>query len=175
MNMISVLRLGHRYKRDERLSTHVALASRALGASEIIFSGEHDSLLEERIKKVIKNWGGSFCVSYKKNYKRVIEEYRKKKYIIVHLTVYGLPIQKEVKKIRKCKKLLIIVGSQKVPGEVYRLSDFNISVTSQPHSEVAALAIFMHEFYRGSELNKKFANARVRIKPCKCGKDVKKK
>jgi len=38
--MIEILRLGHRKKRDARLSTHVALVSRAFGASKIYYSGQ---------------------------------------------------------------------------------------------------------------------------------------
>ena len=34
---ISVLRLGHRLVRDDRVSTHVGLVARAFGASEIFY------------------------------------------------------------------------------------------------------------------------------------------
>ena len=43
--MIIVLRMGHRQKRDERLSTHCGLVARALGADRIIYSGERDGKL----------------------------------------------------------------------------------------------------------------------------------
>jgi len=54
---------------------------------------------------------------------------------------------------------------QKVPTEVYQLADYNIGVTSQPHSEVAALAIFLHEYAEGKELEKEFGDAKIRIIP----------
>ena len=38
--------------------------------------------------------------------------------------------------------ILIIVGGSKVPGKVYKAADWNVSVTTQPHSEVSSLAIF---------------------------------
>jgi tRNA (cytidine56-2'-O)-methyltransferase len=170
--MITVLRLGHRQKRDERLSTHVGLASRALGASEIIYSGEEDSGIIESVRNVTERWGGPFSVRYEKNWKKVIENYKKKKFCVCHLTMYGLPIKKKIVKIRKSKKILVIVGSEKVPWEVYRLADYNISVANQPHSEVAALAIFLHELQKGKELEKKFRKAKLRIEPMDRGKKV---
>ncbi|MEM5872145.1 MAG: tRNA (cytidine(56)-2'-O)-methyltransferase, partial [Candidatus Aenigmatarchaeota archaeon] len=98
-------------------------------------------------------------VSYEKNWRKVIKEYKEKGFCIIHLTMYGMPIQKKIRTIRKNKKILVIIGSEKVPGEVYELSNFNISVTSQPHSEVAALAIFIDKFFGGKELYKKFKGA----------------
>ncbi|HDN90942.1 MAG TPA: tRNA (cytidine(56)-2'-O)-methyltransferase, partial [Candidatus Aenigmarchaeota archaeon] len=39
---IVVVRLSHRKKRDQRVSTHVALVARAFGAEGIFYSGEKD-------------------------------------------------------------------------------------------------------------------------------------
>ena len=61
--------------------------------------------------------------------------------------------------------MLVIVGSQKVPSEVYDLVDYNLAVNNQPHSEVAALGIFLHEFFEGKELNKEFDNAEIKVIP----------
>lgn len=170
--MLIILRLGHRIKRDERLSTHCGLVARALGASKIIFSGEHDESLVNSVNEVSERWGGSFTAEYESNWKKVISNYKKKKFAMVHLTMYGLPVQKEIRKIRKKKNLLIIIGSEKVPGEVYQSADYNIAVGSQPHSEVAALSIFLHEYFKGKELDKKFSKARIKIVPQECGKRV---
>jgi tRNA (cytidine56-2'-O)-methyltransferase len=85
--------------------------------------------------------------------------------------MYGMPYQKELPKIRKSKKnKLIVVGSEKVPPEVYQIADYNLSVTNQPHSEVAALALFLHDFFKGKELNKKFTKSKIKVVPQKCGK-----
>jgi len=105
--MLSVLRLGHRLKRDERVSTHVGLVARAFGAGEIIYSGEKDDKLLESIKKATKKWGGPFRVRHEKNWKGVIKKYKKNKFSVVHLTMYGLPIEKRIRKLRKIKNLLI--------------------------------------------------------------------
>jgi len=170
--MITVLRLGHRLGRDARISTHCGLAARALGANKIIYSGDKDESLIESVKDVAERWGGSFKVEYEKNWKEVTEKYKKRKYAIIHLTVYGLPVQNEVRKLRKNKNMLIIIGGEKVPPEVYDLSDCNISVTNQPHSEVASLAILLHEYHKGKELEKRFGKARIRVVPQKKGKKV---
>ena len=88
--------------------------------------------------------------------------------------MYGIPIQKRINEIRKIKgDILVVIGSQKVPRVVYELADYNIAVTNQPHSEVAALAIFLHELFEGKELDKKFENPMIEIIPQEKGKKVK--
>ncbi len=166
--MISVLRLGHRVQRDARISTHCGLVARAFGASEIIFSGEKDEKLVKGLRKVVKNWGGPFSVRYEKNCRKVVRRYKKKRFIVVHLTMYGMPYKKEIKKLRHKRNLLLIIGSEKVPGEIYQIADYNIAVTNQPHSEVAALAVFLNAL--GKE--KKFRKAKLKIVPQARGKKV---
>ena len=168
--MIEVLRLDHRIHRDPRISTHIALISRAFGASKLYYSGDKDSDMEETVNKVAKEFGGPFEIEHVKDYFKLIKEKKK----IVHLTVYGLPVQNEIKKIQKFSDLLVIVGGSKVPPEVYNLSDFNISVTQQPHSELAALAIFLDKYFDSKELEKKFDNSKSVIMPQEKGKLVKK-
>jgi tRNA (cytidine56-2'-O)-methyltransferase len=171
MEKITILRIGHRLGRDERLSTHCGLASRALGAEEIIYSGEEDKKLLESINSINEKWGSDFVARYEKNFRKVIDDYKAKKYLIVHLTMYGLPIEKNIAKIRKSKKVMVIIGSEKVPGEVYQKADMNIAVTNQPHSELAALTIFLHEYFEGKELAKRF-NGKIKIIPQERGKKL---
>jgi len=168
---VIVLRLSHRIERDKRLTTHVALASRALGADGIIISGERDEGVLKSITDVSKRWGGDFKVEYRKEWKTVLREYKKKGFELIHLTMYGLPYQDKISKIRKSKKnKLVIVGSEKVNPEVYHSADYNLSVTQQPHSEVAALALFLHDFFKGKELNKKFNKPKIKVIPQAIGK-----
>jgi tRNA (cytidine56-2'-O)-methyltransferase len=168
---VIVLRLSHRIERDKRLTTHVALASRALGADGIIISGERDEGVLKSITDVSKRWGGDFKVEYRKEWKNVLREYKKKGFELIHLTMYGLPYQDKISKIRKSKKnKLVIVGSEKVNPEVYQSADYNLSVTQQPHSEVAALALFMHDFFKGKELNKNFKKPKIKVIPQAIGK-----
>jgi tRNA (cytidine56-2'-O)-methyltransferase len=163
--MIVVLRLAHRRERDKRVSTHVGLVSRALGADKIIYTGDDDKNLLKSINKLVKNWGGNFKTEYASDYKKVLKKYSKFK--IVHLTMYGLSLDKQADKIKKHKNLLIIVGGEKVPSEVYELADYNISVTNQPHSEIAALALTLDKITSP----KKFNNAKMQIKPSIEGKE----
>jgi len=169
---VCVLRLGHRTIRDQRITSHCALVARAFGSNGITYSGEKDENLEKSIKKVVENWGGLFEINYEKNWKKVIKNWKGK---IAHLTMYGLPLQKIMNKIRECKKdLLIIIGSEKVPTEVYQLSNWNIAVSNQPHSEVAALSVFLDRFFEGKELKKGFGNKKIKVIPHECGKKVSK-
>jgi len=167
--MIKILRLGHRKERDKRITTHVALAARALGADGFILSGERDDAVIESVRKVAKKWGGKFSARYEKNWKKAIRGFKGKK---VHLTMYGIPLREAVPTLRGAKNLLVIVGAEKVPREVYNWADFNVSVTSQPHSEVAALAVFLNELFSGRELAMPFKDAKIWIEPSARGKKV---
>ena len=88
--------------------------------------------------------------------------------------MYGLPVQKVEKELRKKDKLLVIIGSQKVERAVYEKSDYNVSVTLQPHSEIAALAVFLDRVFEGKELGKKFPKAKIEVEPVNKGKKVRK-
>ena len=167
--MVSVLRLGHRIERDKRLTTHCALVSRAFGAEKMFYTGDKDSILEESVKKISRAWGGDFVIEYVKDYRKLINQWKGKK---IHLTMYGIPFQKKIENIRKERNVLLIVGGEKVPGEIYHLSDWNMAITNQPHSEVSSLAVFVHEYFQGKELNKKFRKARRKIVPQERGKKV---
>lgn len=169
---VVVLRLGHRISRDHRISTHCGLVARALGANGIVYSGDPDQGLLESVKSVSGQWGGRFGVAYEKSWKKVLGDYMKKGFAVVHLTAYGIPVQKAIGKIRKKGKILVVVGGEKVPWEMYDLAGFNVSVTSQPHSEIAALAIFLDRLFGGSELDKKFPGAAKTIVPQERGKKV---
>ena len=164
---ITVLRLGHRPGRDKRISTHVGLVARAFGADNLFYSGKKDSSLEKSLNTVSMQWGGSFGVAHVRRWKDLIEGWKGKS---VHLTIYGMPIQKRIASVRKCKDLLVIVGGEKVPWEVYEMADMNIGVTRQPHSEVAGLTILLHEYFQGKELDIKFPGAKRKVSPQARGK-----
>ncbi|MBS7630516.1 tRNA (cytidine(56)-2'-O)-methyltransferase [Candidatus Bathyarchaeota archaeon] len=169
---VKILRLGHRPSRDKRVTTHLLLAARALGASGAIYTGVKDDQLEKRIQGINLSWGGCFEISFAKDWSKEIKSW-KKHGKVVHLTMYGLSIKKVIEEIRRDESdKLIIVGGAKVPGEVFNIADWNVSITSQPHSEVSALAIFLHELFDGNELNLTFEKARLRIVPQGQGKKV---
>jgi len=172
MSKVIVLRLGHRIKRDARITTHCGLVARAFGANEMVFSGEEDKGVIASLEKVAERWGGDFRVTYMHSWRKFIESFEGVK---VHLTMYGLPVQRVIDEIRdlgRKKSILIVIGGEKVPGIIYKLVDYNVAITSQPHSEVAALAVFLHEYFRGKELELNFPGAKLKVVPQKCGKKV---
>jgi len=170
---IFVFRYGHRPDRDKRITTHVFLVSRAFGAHGAFYSGERDEKVETSIRKVVNLWGGPFTVEYVEDWIKTIKEWQRKGGEVIHLTMYGLPLNEVIQKIRDSgKDKLIIVGGVKVPRMFYEIADWNVSITSQPHSEVGALSVFLHELYMGQELNKEFENAKIKVIPQAKGKMV---
>ena len=65
---------------------------------------------------------------------------------------------------------MVVVGGEKVPPEIYQSADWNVAVANQPHSEVAALAIFLDRYFQGKQLDKKFQKAKIKIIPQERGK-----
>ena len=166
-----MLRVGQRYVRDDRTLTHLCLVSRALGA-EKIFLDDAENEVAKTVDDVNKTWGGEFEVILGSPWRSVIQEAKTEGRKVVHLTMYGVPIQEAVSDLRQIEKALLVVGGPKVPGRVYHTADFNVAVTSQPHSEIAALAITLHEMQTGEELKRAFRKSRLRILPCPRGKRV---
>ncbi len=170
---VKVLRLDHRRLRDARITTHVCLTARAFGASGIFLDGDHDQKLIENVRDVVKRWGGSFQIDYQKNWDNLLDEWKKSDGEIVHLTMYGEPVQKVTPKIKESKKdKLVVVGGPRVPTEVYQKSDWNVAVTNQPHSEVSALAIFLHLLFEGQELDLEFEGGEIKVVPSSHSKKV---
>ena len=169
---IIVFRYGHRDVRDYRVTSHCALVSRAFGAKQIIICGNKDEKVINTLTGVNKRWGGKFKVSFVKSWETSLSALQKKGYILVHLTMYGERIQDVDKKIGKNNKICVIIGSQKVERGIYEISDYNVSVTNQPHSEIAALSVFLDRIQEGKELDKKFSGAQRQIIPEKKGKRV---
>jgi len=69
------------------------------------------------------------------------------------------------------EKMLIVVGAEKVPPEVYQAATFNIGLGNQPHSEVAALAVFLDRLKQGEGLRTDF-QGHMKVIPCARGKKV---
>jgi tRNA (cytidine56-2'-O)-methyltransferase len=162
--MIKVLRLGHRAGRDDRISTHVGLTARQWGADEIIYSGQHDSSMMESVEDIVERWGGNFTVRYTEEWKKEIKDFDGLK---IHLSMYGERINEKIDEVKKEfaeEDLLIIVGAEKVPRWVYTHVDYNISVGNQPHSEIAALAVFMDRIQDG-EIKGSFEGAEIEVEP----------
>jgi tRNA (cytidine56-2'-O)-methyltransferase len=165
--MITILRIGHRPGRDKRITTHVGLVARAFNADRLLVDTK-DIKLEDTLNSVITRFGDGFEVKSGISWRKTLKNWTGN---IVHLTMYGEHIDKIFKNIPINSDQLIVVGSEKVPREVYERAHFNIAIGHQPHSEVAALAIFLDRFFGGSELNKDF-NGKLNIQDCTQGKIV---
>ncbi|MFP4229724.1 MAG: tRNA (cytidine(56)-2'-O)-methyltransferase [Candidatus Nanohaloarchaea archaeon] len=164
--MIKVLRLGHRTGRDDRISTHVGLTARQWGASEVVFSGERDSKMLESQRDIIERWGGDMNVRYTEDWKREVKQFEGLK---VHLTMYGEEVEEKIEGLRQefdGEDLLVMVGAEKVPRWVYTHVDYNISVGNQPHSEIAALAVFLDRLQE-RPLDNDFPGAELEVEPSK--------
>ena len=168
---IEVLRIGQRLVRDDRVTTHVALVSRAFGASKILMYDANPEI-KDTISKVNKIWGSDFSVEIIENWKEVIRSKKSEAYKIIHLTMYGENINTVETSLRKEEKILIIVGAEKVPREIYEMADYNVAIGNQPHSEIAALAILLDRILQGKQFQKKSTNAQREIIPTKKGKRV---
>lgn len=166
MGRVIVLRIGHRFFRDSRVTTHVCLTARALGADGVIIADREDKTVEATIREVTGRFGGDFTIETGKPWRQTIRNWKEKSGRIIHLTAYGLRLPDIINEIRQTERdLLVVVGSEKMPGEVFKLADWNVSVTNQPMSEVAALAVFLDWHSQHREFDKDFANAMVKIKP----------
>jgi tRNA (cytidine56-2'-O)-methyltransferase len=165
--MISVLRIGHRPFRDKRITTHVALVARAFGADSI-FIDTHDEKIEENIHAVCNRFGGGFSIETGISPMKMIKNWKGS---IVHLTMYGETVEESLKVLDPKKDLLLIVGAEKVPPQFYDVADINVAVGNQPHSEVAAVAIFLDRFTNQSWEKKQF-DGKMTIIPSKHGKKV---
>jgi tRNA (cytidine56-2'-O)-methyltransferase len=166
-----VLRLGHRPGRDDRMTTHVALTARALGADRVLLPTNATDAVETT-RDVTDRFGGPFDVETIDELLGIVRDWEG---AIVHLTMYGERVREVETGIRERHgeaPLLIALGAEKVPFEVYDHADWNVGVTNQPHSEVAALAVFLDRLFEGGELDREWVDADREIVPQSTGKRV---
>ncbi len=170
--MLEVLRIGHRPDRDKRMTTHVCLTARALGADRVLVDTA-DRDLERRLARVSESFGGAFEVKTGVKWRPLLKGTDA---TVVHLTMYGENVAAwegpRWETLRTAPHVIAVVGSTKVPGELFELADINAAVGNQPHSEVAALAIFLYLLQGGDPLLRKMAGGRLQIVPQERGKQV---
>lgn len=170
-----MLRLGHRPERDKRVTTHVGLVGRALGASGMLLASD-DKGIERSINEVTKRWGGDFFVQTGVKWREELKKWKQEGGKVCHLTMYGENILDVIDEIREeANRIMVVVGAEKVPYDIFDAADWNIAVGNQPHSEIAALALFLDYLQQGKELKTKFEHAELEIVPKRKGKEVKKK
>ncbi|SDF93216.1 tRNA (cytidine56-2'-O)-methyltransferase [Halorubrum xinjiangense] len=180
---VVVLRYGHRPGRDDRMTTHVGLTARALGADRVIFP-DNAGQSAETVRGVTDRFGGPFAVELRDDQKAIVKSFEG---VVVHLTMYGERVQDVEAEVREAvgldepevvgeasppRDLLVVVGGEKVPWALYERADFNVGVTNQPHSEVAGLAVFLDRLFDGAELDREWEHADRRVVPEATGKTV---
>jgi tRNA (cytidine56-2'-O)-methyltransferase len=168
---VAVLRIGHRPERDQRVTTHVGLTARALGAQGMYLAASDKGVVRS-IADVVGRWGGDFFCKDEVRWRSFIKEWKAGGGTVVHLTMYGMNLPDVIPEIRDHKKILIVVGAEKVPGELYGLADYNVAVTGQPHSEISGLALFLDHLFSGEELHRDFPGAKIRVIPSRAGKQT---
>ena len=169
--VIEVLRIGQRLVRDDRVTTHIALVSRAFGAKKI-FMTEINPEIKDTLKKINKIWGGDFAIEFIDQSRPIVKNKKDNNFKIIHLSMYGENINNIQEKLQSEENLLVIVGAKKVPREIYELADYNIGIGNQPHSEISALAVFLDRIQKGTQFTKSFSNAERKIIPTRHGKNV---
>lgn len=167
--MIEVLRLGHRRARDARVTTHVCLVARALGADRVVVA-KKDEPLEKTVRDVAARFGGGFEVRTGVPWKTFLKQRRAAQAAVVHLTMYGEPFEPVLERLRG-RDVLLVVGSEKVPGDLFGLADYNVAVGNQPHSEVAAVALALDRLTEGAWIRRNF-EGEVRVVPNPRGKTL---
>ena len=172
MGELVVLRIGHRPGRDDRMTTHVGLTARALGADRFVLaSGDRRPL--DTIDDVTGRFGGPFPTDHVEGPGAFLADWSGP---LVHLTMYGLPIQEQLPAIRETcppgSDLAVVVGAEKVPFSIYERADWNVAVTNQPHSEVASLAVMLERYSEGAALEPEFTGASHRVVPLTAGKRI---
>lgn len=168
MTELTVLRLGHRPAHDRRISTHVCLTARAFGADRVVFP-EVDDSLRSSVEDVVDRFGGDFQIEEKESWRPLVREFDGP---CLHLTMYGARHTQVLEDVDVEDDVLVIVGAEKVPADVYDLATHNVAVGNQPHSEIAALSTVLYKLRGPEVLYEPREGARIRIEPSKEGKDV---
>lgn len=170
---VVVLRYGHRPGRDDRMTTHVGLTARALGADRVILP-DNAGQAAETVRDITDRFGGPFAVELRDDQRAFTRDW---KGTVAHLTMYGERVQDVEAEIRADSvgsgtPLLVVVGGEKVPFDFYDEADYNVGVTNQPHSEVAGLALFLDRLLEGRELERDWEDAEQVVVPRETGKRV---
>jgi tRNA (cytidine56-2'-O)-methyltransferase len=109
-------------------------------------------------------------MAYLKSFKKGTKE--RPSGIIVHLTMYGEEVSEALPKIRRDRPVALVVGGAKVPGELFGISNHNVAVGNQPHSEVAALAVALSQWHSSVAIQSRFEGGSIRVIPSREGKNV---
>lgn len=112
--------------------------------------------MKRTVEGVVERFGGPFEVRSGGNWRSLTRSFPG---TVVHLTMYGEPLAEAVPRIPRDRDVLVVVGAEKVPADLYDVAHLNVAVGNQPHSEVAALALFLRELLGLGALGLEFQGA----------------
>jgi len=169
---VVVLRLNHR-PRDKRVTTHVCLTARAFGANGVIIADTSAGEIVNKVNRLNRDWGNEFWVIDSLPTAQAIKLWRSMGGTTINLSMYGEDLRTVISDLYYIhyillKPILVIVGGAKVPSQIYEEADYNVSITDQPHSEIAALAVFLDKLVGGKWPQHR--NGRIKVIPSLKGK-----
>src|SRR3970282_2708466 len=96
MPRIVVLRMGHPFFRDSRVTTHVCLTARALGATGVIIADRRDKEVEATVRDMVERFGGTFQVETGTPWRHAIRDWKRQGGLGIPLPASGVPPPKAV-------------------------------------------------------------------------------
>ena len=142
---VIILRIGHRPERDQRVTTHVGLTARALGAQGMYLAAADKGVVQS-IDDVVSRWGGDFFCQDNVKWRSCIRDWKEQGGTVVHLTMYGLNLPDIIGEIKTGKKVLVIVGAEKVPGTFMVLRIITLPSPVSPIPRYRVLPCFLITF-----------------------------
>ena len=103
MKRIVLLRLGHRPERDKRITTHVGLTARMLGAEGMLLAS-NDPGIVQTLEDVVGRWGGHFYIKNNVNFKQEIRNWKEEGGKVCHLSMYGVNLPDVTGELKKCDR-----------------------------------------------------------------------
>jgi tRNA (cytidine56-2'-O)-methyltransferase len=123
---------------------------------------EIDDDVADTVEDVNERFGGDFTVEEEASWRPLIRDFEGPS---LHLTMYGQRHDEVLDAVDEPTEVLLIVGSQKVPSDVYDLATHNVAVGNQPHSEVAAIATILCDLQGSKQLYADREGADLVIEP----------
>src|SRR3989475_10908877 len=128
MARIVVLRMGHRIPRDWRLTTHVCLTARAMGADGVVIADIADKEVEGKVRDVVQRFGGGFTLETGQPWEEAIRDWKDAGGTGGHATAYGLQLPADGDAILDTgPNVLAGIGAAKVPGGLFGVAGWKVS------------------------------------------------
>jgi Uncharacterized protein conserved in archaea len=129
--------------------------------------------VRKSLAKASDLWGGRMNFECGVNGHDYVKAWKSSGGEVIHLTMYGLAVDEVIGEIASSPSpKLIVIGAEKVEPFYYKAADYNVAIGWQPHSEIAALAIFLDRLFKGQGDAINLYDAKAVIVPSERGKRV---